>query len=248
MARKTRAQLKTIKDSFTDGGSATANKFRDLMEHVIDSMSNGYKDVIDCSTNPNYPAADAGDIYNVTVAGKIGGASGSFVNVNDIVICITDSAAGTELAVGSNFLIVHADQPFVRKDAGETDFFNAFRGSLVVLETDVIDCLVTATDVEINIPSGFHFYPVECGAFLVGPATAVANQPTMRFGEGAGSEATIIAATAMTGMNALHKRVRFTSLLHFNGVTKLSAGVTVAGTGTANNCRAYFIGFLNQDQ
>jgi hypothetical protein len=31
-----------------------------------------FKGGIDCSANPNYPAADAGWTYKVTVAGKIG--------------------------------------------------------------------------------------------------------------------------------------------------------------------------------
>ena len=31
-----------------------------------------YKGVIDCSTNPNYPAADAGHTYRISVGGKIG--------------------------------------------------------------------------------------------------------------------------------------------------------------------------------
>lgn len=34
-----------------------------------------FKGGIDASTNPNYPAADAGWAYKITVAGKIGGAS-----------------------------------------------------------------------------------------------------------------------------------------------------------------------------
>lgn len=34
-----------------------------------------FKGVIDCSANPNYPAADAGHTYKISVAGKVGGAS-----------------------------------------------------------------------------------------------------------------------------------------------------------------------------
>jgi hypothetical protein len=61
---------------------------------------------IDCSANPNYPAADAGHVYRVTVAGKIGGASGPSVQVGDRLECFTDStASGTHAAVGSNWII-----------------------------------------------------------------------------------------------------------------------------------------------
>jgi len=60
-----------------------------------------YKGVIDCSTNPNYPAADAGWLYIVSVAGKIGGASGVEVEVGDLILCNTDStASGNQATVG----------------------------------------------------------------------------------------------------------------------------------------------------
>jgi len=63
-----------------------------------------YKGVIDCSTTPNYPAADAGHVYIVSVAGKIGGASGTVVAAGDLLLCKVDSsAAGTEAAVGANW-------------------------------------------------------------------------------------------------------------------------------------------------
>jgi hypothetical protein len=65
-----------------------------------------FKDVIDCSANPNYPAANRGHTYRVSVAGKIGGASGTVVEIGDLLLCITDStAAGTQAAVGANWNI-----------------------------------------------------------------------------------------------------------------------------------------------
>ena len=66
-----------------------------------------YKGVIDCSANPNYPAADAGHMYIVSVAGKIGGASGVNVEVGDMIICNTDgTASGDQATVGANFNII----------------------------------------------------------------------------------------------------------------------------------------------
>ncbi len=66
-----------------------------------------FKGVINCSANPNYPAADAGHLYKVSVAGKIGGASGPNVEVGDTLYCITDStASGTQAGVGANWVIV----------------------------------------------------------------------------------------------------------------------------------------------
>lgn len=69
-----------------------------------------YKGGIDCSANPNYPAASAGWTYKVTVAGKIGGASGVNVEVGDTLTCLVDgSSAGTQAAVGANWLITQTN-------------------------------------------------------------------------------------------------------------------------------------------
>lgn len=69
-----------------------------------------FKGVIDCSANPNYPAADAGHFYKISVAGKIGGASGINVQVGDSIICAVDgTAAGNQATVGANWYVVQAN-------------------------------------------------------------------------------------------------------------------------------------------
>lgn len=69
-----------------------------------------YKGVIDCSANPNYPAADAGWLYRISVAGKIGGASGTNVEVGDTILCLTDgTASGTQAGVGANWNVIQAN-------------------------------------------------------------------------------------------------------------------------------------------
>jgi hypothetical protein len=66
-----------------------------------------YEGAIDCSANPNYPAADAGHTYKISVAGKIGGGSGVNVQVGDTIICSVDaSAAGNHATVGANWVIL----------------------------------------------------------------------------------------------------------------------------------------------
>lgn len=59
-----------------------------------------------CAGNPNYPAALKGDTYMVTSAGKVGGASGTSVDVGDAVIASADNAGGTQAAVGASWFVL----------------------------------------------------------------------------------------------------------------------------------------------
>jgi len=69
-----------------------------------------FRGVIDCSGNPNYPTANRGDTYRVSVAGKIGGASGPNVEIGDIIICLNDSTAGgNQATVGTSWGIIQAN-------------------------------------------------------------------------------------------------------------------------------------------
>lgn len=69
-----------------------------------------FEGVIDCSTNPNYPAADRGSTYRVSVAGKIGGGSGPNVEAGDILLCMTDgTASGNHATVGANWGIIQVN-------------------------------------------------------------------------------------------------------------------------------------------
>lgn len=91
----TQKAVKAYVDASVTGGAVSVMKF---------------KGVIDCSTNPNYPAADAGHVYKVSVAGKIGGASGPNVEAGDTLYCITDgTASGTQAAVGAAWNIAQVN-------------------------------------------------------------------------------------------------------------------------------------------
>lgn len=61
-----------------------------------------FKGVIPASANPNYPAGVTGETWKISVAGKIGGASGVNVEAGDTIICVTDNAGGTQATVGAN--------------------------------------------------------------------------------------------------------------------------------------------------
>jgi hypothetical protein len=65
-----------------------------------------FKGTTNCSTNPNYPAANKGDAYVVSVAGKIGGASGKSVDVGDVYLASADNAGGTEASVGTSWVVL----------------------------------------------------------------------------------------------------------------------------------------------
>lgn len=68
-----------------------------------------YKGATDCSANPNYPAALKGDAYYVSVAGRIGGASGKIVSVGDVYVANADNAGGDEAAVGTSWFVLEGN-------------------------------------------------------------------------------------------------------------------------------------------
>ena len=61
---------------------------------------------LNCSANPNYPSASAGDTYYCSVAGKVGGASGKSVDVGDAIIAKADNGGGTEGSVGTSWFVL----------------------------------------------------------------------------------------------------------------------------------------------
>lgn len=82
-----------------------------------------YKGAIDCSGNPNYPAADCGHTFRASVAGKIGGGAGKNVEVGDIITCIVDgTASGNQATVGSAWQIIQTnlDGALLSTDLGIT--------------------------------------------------------------------------------------------------------------------------------
>lgn len=69
-----------------------------------------YKGSLSCSGNPNLPSANAGDVYYISSSGRLGGASGFYVETNDIAICKTDSSAeGDYATVGTNWDVVQGN-------------------------------------------------------------------------------------------------------------------------------------------
>lgn len=103
----------------TTNAHATSKKYVDDADADLQQQINNLElavdaglktpEPIDCSSNPNYPASEPGDTYKVTVAGKIGGASGEAVEVGDLIICTTENAGGAQAQVGQHFFIVQSN-------------------------------------------------------------------------------------------------------------------------------------------
>ena len=88
------------------------------------------KGTIDCSSNPNYPAANAGWVWIISVAGKIGGVSGLPVSAGDQLICLNTNAGGTQAGVGSNFDVLQVSI------ANATLQGNTFNGNSQLVQTN----------------------------------------------------------------------------------------------------------------
>ena len=117
---------------------ARADILRNYVDNLIEDQSIfTYKGTIDCSGNPNYPAAGAGDTYIVSIGGKIGGENGRPVEPGDMIICGTPrddnetENAGSQEDVGSNWSIVQTNihGAVVNNTGGIADNFPIFNGS-----------------------------------------------------------------------------------------------------------------------
>lgn len=139
-----------------------------------------FKGTINASANPNYPAADAGHTYKVSVAGKIGGAAGPNVEIGDMLICTVDAtAAGTHAAVGANWTITQSniDGAVIGPATGVTNLnpaiwdgasgrllkevtYAAFKSSLAIAIADVAS-LQTSLDAKANLNSAIFTGGIE---------------------------------------------------------------------------------------
>jgi len=102
----TAALLTLDTDGTLAANSDTTLASQKAVKTYVDTAVTGlldFKGATDCSANPNYPAASKGDFYIVSVAGKIGGASGTTVEAGDAYYATADNAGGTEASVGTSW-------------------------------------------------------------------------------------------------------------------------------------------------
>lgn len=82
-----------------------------LAQYVADKVTGLWEDkgLIDCSVNPNYPGGQKGDAYTVSIAGKIGGPTGTEVQVRDVIYCRADNPGGNELTAGISWNVIQGN-------------------------------------------------------------------------------------------------------------------------------------------
>lgn len=98
----------TLHAPVTDHLHIATKAYVDSMAAANDAMQ--FMGVIDASANPNYPAAvNAGETYKVSVAGRIGGASGPQVEVGDMLISTSATEGGDHASVGNAWAILQTN-------------------------------------------------------------------------------------------------------------------------------------------
>lgn len=106
-----KARIATIEEVNAGTSNATFITPQKLASYVADKVTGLWenKGTIDCSTNPNYPAALAGDAYTVSAGGKIGGAAGEDVQEMDVIVCLVDNAGGDQASVGASWNVIQSN-------------------------------------------------------------------------------------------------------------------------------------------
>lgn len=183
----------------SDTRLASQKAVKDYVDAAVSSALT-YKGAIDCSGNPNYPAADAGDLYQVSVAGKIGGAAGITVQIGDQIICNTNgTASGNQATVGAFWDIIANTNavagPAVAVD-GHIPQFDGTTGKLLKdgLPLDVDGALAANSDARVPSQKAVKTYVGAYAQPLDSDLTALAALATTAFGRAVLETADAVAA------------------------------------------------------
>lgn len=138
----------------------TAKAVQDFVVTQLE-QSNGirFKSAIDLTTNPNFPAADAGHLYTISESGYIGGdaTTGKYLNAGDWLVCKEDNTSSGNLEqVGDQWEIIRSSYQYATES--------------------IAGIVQLATDEEIKHGSGTGVLTAKkVGAFLKGYSKPFSN-------------------------------------------------------------------------
>lgn len=161
-----------------------------------------FKGSLDCGANPNYPAAVAGDVYVVSVAGKIGGASGVNVEAGDTLYAIDTAAEGDHATVGAKWVIVQKNlDGAVTGPASVTDgalaVFDGVTGKIIKAGTGVPGTMAYAATTDYVAKSLFDAHTVIYATTDNTPAALTVGEQTFVGRKTGGNIAALTPAEAM---------------------------------------------------
>lgn len=132
----------TVHAPVTDDLHIATKAYVDGLAAANDAMV--YMGAIDASLNPDYPAATgAGETYKISVAGRIGGASGPQVEVGDIIISTAAALTGDHATVGASWTILQTNM--VQATTAATGFVELATKAEAELRTDTVRAVTPAS-------------------------------------------------------------------------------------------------------
>jgi hypothetical protein len=149
--------LASDSDPTLAANSAARVATQSAVKAYVDAAVTGlldYKGGFSASSNPNYPAAQKGDAYVVTAAGRVGGASGKQVDVGDVFVASADNAGGAEASVGASWFVLEHN----------------LQGALLAANnlSDLTNLVTARANLGLAIGSDVQAYSAKLGAYAGG--------------------------------------------------------------------------------
>lgn len=157
MAIRTKADNQiNIDAQIGTGLASTGADFNTALSNLNDSKNNVHRGSTDGSSNPDYPTSERGDVFNISVPGRIGGSAGKPVEKGSQYLALSDQSTGNEAAAGSNFEVIPGIEQSVQ---------------LLKLEID----MTAAATTTFTFPTGFTVIPK--GIYIVTTDTDTVTNP-----------------------------------------------------------------------
>lgn len=278
MATKTKTVMKSDKNTtFASGSDITAAEHRAFLEDLIDSYEDFIGSYTTANIALIASPTLRQIVYDITLNDyfyyngtawvqfgskwKAGAGSGSLMDKRStsaagiqstVIGTLAECDGAFSNAVGHSAInrltgtTVISGVQMIRKDNGESSApaFIFTAGEVIIVSYE-INLKATAT-VAITLPANLKFFVNEVGIICT-QYSSVNTQPTVSYGKAA-SNAYLKAAAITTDLTAAGSRERETTLLTAEGLTSLTAEITIAATGTTLQGRFYFKGFVVEDE